>query len=197
MLIALVTSVAEAIMEAAPWTPRLYARHGGYVLAVGALLVSARVLAAVLSPAGQAARTDPSPPSKAGTVADLRSPETGDRIRVSTDSLLYIESDGNYVHIHSSGPNGAEHHMLRCSLQHAESRLTDLPIVRCHRRYLVNSRRVVEVSHAGRAAVVRLLTERGDDVRVPVARSRAAEVRRLVGTERGRSDSAASRREAL
>ena len=65
------------------------------------------------------------------------------RLSVSLSNLFYIESDDNYVIVWYSDNSGAmKKYMIRCRLKTIEESFRDSPLVRCHRKYIVNMDRV-------------------------------------------------------
>jgi DNA-binding LytR/AlgR family response regulator len=87
-----------------------------------------------------------------------------DKLRVSLNELLYIESADNYSRfVYVSNPP----ELMRASLSRLETQLTTELLVRCHRSYLVNLTKVKKVR--GNAQGYRLGLE-GSEFEVPVAR---------------------------
>jgi DNA-binding LytR/AlgR family response regulator len=69
--------------------------------------------------------------------------ENGDtRLTIQLDDLLYIESSENYVTIHYLLNTQADRMLLRNSMKRMEEQLSDFPIIRCHRSYMVNLNRI-------------------------------------------------------
>ena len=64
------------------------------------------------------------------------------RLSVRYQDLLYIESDDNYVTIHYVTGNQVKKFLIRNTLKKIEDELSDTPVTRCHRSYLVNFSRV-------------------------------------------------------
>ena len=64
------------------------------------------------------------------------------RLSVRYQDLLYIESDDNYVTIHYVTGNQVKKFLIRNTLKKIEEELSDTPVTRCHRSYLVNFSRV-------------------------------------------------------
>lgn len=65
------------------------------------------------------------------------------KLSVSSSNLFYIESDDNYIRVWYTD-NGGEfrQYMLRCRLKTVEESFRDSPLVRCHRKYIVNMDKV-------------------------------------------------------
>ena len=64
------------------------------------------------------------------------------RLSMKTENLLYLEAADNYVVIHYLDNNRPVRYMLRNNLKKLSEELLDYPLVRCHRSFMVNSRRV-------------------------------------------------------
>ena len=65
------------------------------------------------------------------------------RLSVKSSNLYYIESDDNYVKVWYTDSLGEmKQYMLRCRLKTVEESFTDSDLVRCHRKYIINIRKV-------------------------------------------------------
>lgn len=64
------------------------------------------------------------------------------KLSVDIDSLLYIESADNYVNIYYSSKGKFSRFMLRATLKSIEDTFADCDLVRCHRSYVVNFKKV-------------------------------------------------------
>lgn len=106
---------------------------------------------------------------------------TRECLTIDAGRLLCVESEGNYVRLHYLTSEGGrpESKLLRLTLKQTEESFSNYTyIIRCHRAYLVNLRHVAKVT--GNAQGYRLHLERcGKEV--PVSRSYAATVKRLLG----------------
>ncbi|MCX6308331.1 MAG: LytTR family DNA-binding domain-containing protein, partial [Bacteroidia bacterium] len=60
------------------------------------------------------------------------------KLSVQSEQLLYLESADNYVKIHFLSKGKITHFMLRNSLKNLDDSLTNTPMIRCHRSYVVN-----------------------------------------------------------
>ncbi len=61
------------------------------------------------------------------------------KLSVFIDNLLYIESAENYATIHYINKSKVSHFLIRNSLKWMEENLiTDTPLVRCHRSFIIN-----------------------------------------------------------
>ena len=64
------------------------------------------------------------------------------KLSVDIDNLLYIESADNYVNIYYSNKGKFSRFMLRATLKSIEDTFADCDLVRCHRSYVVNFKKV-------------------------------------------------------
>ena len=65
------------------------------------------------------------------------------KFSISSDNLYFIESDDNYIkawYMDSAGE--IKQYMLRCRLKTVEDSFADSELVRCHRKYIVNIRKI-------------------------------------------------------
>lgn len=65
------------------------------------------------------------------------------KLSLSTDNLYYIESDDNYIKVwYTDSKAELKQYMLRCRLKTVEESFKDSGLVRCHRKYIVNLKKV-------------------------------------------------------
>jgi len=65
------------------------------------------------------------------------------RLSLSVGSLYYFESDDNYIKVWYSDESGSiKQYMLRCKLRTVEERFSENGLLRCHRKYIVNMRKI-------------------------------------------------------
>lgn len=65
------------------------------------------------------------------------------KLSLSPDNLYYIESDDNYIKVWYTDSKGElKQYMLRCRLKTVEESFKGSSLVRCHRKYIVNIRKV-------------------------------------------------------
>ena len=111
---------------------------------------------------------------------DTPSKESLDTIRIIGDSiqdslelkeneLIYIKAEDNYCQVHYTRDQQLNNKLLRISLKNIETQLENsVNILRCHRSYIVNKRRVVRITGNARAYYLHFET---CDNQVPVSRS--------------------------
>lgn len=65
------------------------------------------------------------------------------KLSIKSSSLYYIESDDNYIKVWYTDSNGElKTYMLRCRLKTIEDSFKGTSLIRCHRKYIVNSDKV-------------------------------------------------------
>lgn len=96
-----------------------------------------------------------------------------DKIELSTEQVLYIESADNYSDIIYKEGKERKKQLIRSSLKRMEAQISDANIIRCHRTFIVNLGKVKSIE--GNAAGYRLYLYDTDDV-VPVSRNYGSSV---------------------
>ena len=100
----------------------------------------------------------------------------GDRmVLVSAEEIRYAEADGSYVWLDT---DRGRLRVPERGMAALEQRLAGLGFLRVHRHYLVNPQRVEEMAPGPNGSIWLVLDAAGPPV--PVARRRAAEIRRLL-----------------
>ena len=65
------------------------------------------------------------------------------KFSINPDNLYFIESDDNYIQVWYTDSGGEmKRYMLRCRLKTIEDSFSGSDLVRCHRKYIINIRRV-------------------------------------------------------
>lgn len=122
-------------------------------------------------------RTVPSPASVPETCLLRFVGSTKESLEVDAASFLYAEAEGNYVHFHylASPDNRPSSKLLRLTMKQAEeAAAASQGIVRCHRAFLVNLRRVQQVEGNSQGCRLRL---DGCADEVPVSRAYVSRVK--------------------
>ena len=91
-----------------------------------------------------------------------------DHIVLRLKDFLHAKAQDNYVELRFVVGDAAQTHLLRATLANLAEQLQDAGIVRCHRSFLVNLRRVVAVRGSGTRLTL-MLDQNGESV--PVSRS--------------------------
>ena len=65
------------------------------------------------------------------------------KFSINPDNLFFIESDDNYIQVWYTDNTGEmKKYMLRCRLKTVEESFSESELVRCHRKYIINIRKV-------------------------------------------------------
>jgi len=64
------------------------------------------------------------------------------KITIKSQDLLYLESSENYVDIYYLKEGKLQKYVLRSSMKRLENKLADMGLIRCHRSFMVNQKRV-------------------------------------------------------
>lgn len=92
------------------------------------------------------------------------------RFSVRRRNLYYIESDDNYIKVWYDDGNGElKQYMLRCRLKTVEETFRDSTLVRCHRKYVVNTEHVRVLRKEGDSFVLEL--DRENIQTIPVTKT--------------------------
>jgi len=94
-------------------------------------------------------------------------PNEQEQVEVNLDHLLYLESEGNYVHLHRYENSGHTKTLHRSTLKSIEDQNSFSNVIRCHRSYIVNLDQVLEVN--GNAQGLKLKLKNHDEL-IPVSR---------------------------
>ena len=90
------------------------------------------------------------------------------RLSIQINSLIMFESEDNYVKVYYEENNITKKDMIRITMQRIEELSTNLPYVRCHRRYIINRDKIIAIKKEGRLYKVSL---KGINESIPVSRS--------------------------
>lgn len=65
------------------------------------------------------------------------------KLSLNPENLYYIESDDNYIKVwYTDSKDNLKQYILRCRLKTVEEDFKGSPLVRCHRKYIVNLKKV-------------------------------------------------------
>ncbi|MGN0191718.1 MAG: LytR/AlgR family response regulator transcription factor [Candidatus Cryptobacteroides sp.] len=79
------------------------------------------------------------------------------RFSVRRSNLYYIESDDNYIKVwYDDGEGNIKQYMVRCRLKTVEETFRGTSLVRCHRKYIVNTERVKVLRKEGDSFILEL-----------------------------------------
>ena len=69
------------------------------------------------------------------------------KLSVKLDNLYYIKAEDNYTIVYYSRNGLLNRYMIRCKMQTIEDTFRDTPLMRCHRTYLVNTKKIKVLRH--------------------------------------------------
>lgn len=78
------------------------------------------------------------------------------RLTINIDTLYYMESEDNYIKVYYKHNDKIASYMLRCRTSDVEKSLEGTPMVRCHRSYIVNMRKIQFVTEEHRMRYIKL-----------------------------------------
>jgi hypothetical protein len=79
------------------------------------------------------------------------------KFSVLASNLLYLEGADNYVYVFYAEKGKVKRDVLRNSLKNMEESLKPESIVRCHRSYMINSRKIESVKNSGKRIYLKLI----------------------------------------
>jgi DNA-binding LytR/AlgR family response regulator len=91
-----------------------------------------------------------------------------DQLKIKSEELLFIESADNYSNIISFSNNNRKREMIRSSLKRIEGQIPLPHIIRCHRAYIINLKKIRNIE--GNAAGYKVSFHDHSDT-VPVSRN--------------------------
>jgi DNA-binding LytR/AlgR family response regulator len=91
------------------------------------------------------------------------------RISIKMENLLYLEASDNYVNIYYINKEKVTRFLLRNTLKKLENTFTNTEIVRCHRSYMVNFKKVKVLRKEKDG--LRLEMDTTDSVDIPVSKT--------------------------
>lgn len=104
--------------------------------------------------------------------------ETGNTVlNVPLQELLYLTSADNYVSVHYLQAGDIKRDLLRQTLKGIEDQLKDMPVIRCHRSYIVNLTQAVKLT--GNAQGMNLHLRHGAET-IPVSRKYMASIKAAI-----------------
>ena len=101
------------------------------------------------------------------------------RILLKLDDIVYLKGADNYVSVFYNDKNAIAEFLLRISLKKLEEQIQGLPLVRCHRSYLVNYEKIKIIK---RDKGVHFLEMDADTaIEVPLSKSYTNDIFQLFG----------------
>ena len=97
---------------------------------------------------------------------------------MNLSDFIYVGSTGNYVQVFYMVKNELKSVLLRNTLKQIEEQVKDCPsIIKCHRAFLVNRDRILQVK--GNSQGLRLILKDTSD-EIPVSRNYSKSLREIV-----------------
>ena len=110
----------------------------------------------------------------------LRGVNKGESVLSSSDNILYIKAEDNYVIIHlREAEDKIGKHMIRCTMKDLFAQLPPHKFYQCHRSYIVNINRAITLNGNKNSSSLSL---RDCEKQVPVARSKYDYLKSLLST---------------
>jgi len=69
------------------------------------------------------------------------------KLSVKLDNLYYIKAEDNYTIVYYTRNGMLYRYMIRCKIQTIENTFKNTPLMRCHRTYIVNSKKIKVLRH--------------------------------------------------
>ncbi len=98
-------------------------------------------------------------------------------IQTTEDEILHIKAEDNYVILSIRNDETVQSHMIRSTLKQMEDQLSDYIFMKCHRSYIINSRRISGISGNKNSAKVKI---RGSEQLIPVSRTKVDLIRGII-----------------
>jgi DNA-binding LytR/AlgR family response regulator len=97
------------------------------------------------------------------------------RLSLRIDDLLYVQSADNYVYIYyTNNKNDIVKFLLRNTLKSVEEAFSSIGLIRCHRFYVVNSKKVSLLRKTKEGLVLELATDTACEI--PVSKTYLSKV---------------------
>jgi DNA-binding LytR/AlgR family response regulator len=100
----------------------------------------------------------------------------GDKLVVDVQNLIYIKSADNYVEVYYTENNMLTKILVRNTIKKLEKDLSDTPVIRCHRSYMINSKKIESAKKTTAGFDVKL--QRAPESTIPVSRSYVSELKK-------------------
>ena len=91
------------------------------------------------------------------------------RLTLTLDAIFFFESEDNYVKVHYKHNDKIVSYMLRCRTSDLEKSLANLGMVRCHRSYIINIRKISSIAEVHRLRYIILCDD--SIKRIPISKN--------------------------
>ncbi|MGB5820839.1 MAG: LytTR family DNA-binding domain-containing protein [Saonia sp.] len=103
----------------------------------------------------------------------IRSENQNIELRLDSEDLVYMRSDGNYIEVYYSDMEEIKTKLIRNRLKSFESMLPNTVFLRCHKSFIVNANYIIKVEGNARNLELKL---KGIAMNIPVSRAKVKEV---------------------
>lgn len=100
------------------------------------------------------------------------------QLAIDLDELLFIQSTDNYVSVFFLKDSKVTKELVRTSLKKLENELKNTSLVRCHRSYMVNLKKILVTKKTGKGMMLEL--KNYNDGQITVSKHYRAEILRLL-----------------
>ena len=100
-----------------------------------------------------------------------------DRIETTSAQINFVKAEDNYVIIHLTIDSADQKHMIRSTLKQIYNQLSHDSFYQCHRSYIVNKNKVLEIAGNKNSAKILL---NSDGLSVPLSRSNYDHIRDVI-----------------
>lgn len=69
------------------------------------------------------------------------------KLSVKLDNLYFIKAEDNYTIVYYKRNSIMNRYMIRCKIQTIENTFADTPLMRCHRTYIINTKKIKVLRH--------------------------------------------------
>lgn len=91
------------------------------------------------------------------------------KLSISSDAVIYVESQDNYVQIHYLLDDKLQSYLLRVSTQKLEEQFSGTSLMRCHRSFIINTSKIkLFREELGKSFLV---LEGDDSKRIPISKN--------------------------
>jgi len=102
------------------------------------------------------------------------------RLTLKKNDLIFLEASDNYVVIHYESERKTQSYLIRNTLKQFETDLADFPLIRCHRKYMVNINHV-KMMKSDKKGVKLLMDDIGQH-EIPVSRTYSENVSKMLSS---------------
>ena len=102
------------------------------------------------------------------------------RLTLKTNDLIFLEASDNYVVIHYESEGKTKSYLIRNALKQFETDLTEFPLLRCHRSYMVNINHVKMLKRE--KGIVQLVMDNIGQHTIPVSKTYADNVCKILNS---------------